>query len=166
MKSLPGIRFSLSLLTLFLLASGNAFSQNNPLPEFAFRKTDGTLLTPAVLAENKPIVIFYFDPDCEHCNQQAEWIKKKHEYDGSFGGITMIWVSWNTNEKNGEFMKKYFAELNTSMVHFAKDDQYKFDKWFGYSDVPSIFVYGKDRLLKKKFTAETAAEELLKFARM
>lgn len=133
-----------------------------PLPEFAFELPDKSWLTPSVLPENQPIVVFYFDPFCEHCNLEAEWVQNNAQL---FKGITLIWVSWAEKvEDNVAFYKKYFMEMPTK-VYVARDTKYKIDDYFGYSEVPSIYVYNAARLRTASFKAETKPEILIKFAK-
>lgn len=134
-----------------------------PLPEFAFQLPDKSWLTPAVLPENQPVIVFYFDPFCEHCNLEAGWVKENADL---FKGITLIWVSWAEKvEDNVDFFKKYFMEMPTK-VYVAQDVNYKIDDYFGYSEVPSIYVYNAARARTASFKAEVEPEILVKFANM
>ena len=131
------------------------------LPQFAFELPDLSTLTPDVLKE-QPVIVFYFDPDCDHCNKQAKMVSENAD---QFKGITMIWVSWAlTIEGNVNFFKKYFMDM-PDKVYVARDTQFAFDSWFGYSEVPSIYVYNKDFKRTASFEAETDCELLVKFAK-
>ncbi len=131
------------------------------LPQFAFELPDGSTLTPAVLPQ-QPVIVFYFDPDCDHCNKQAKMVSENPDL---FKGITMIWVSWAMEiEYNVNFFKKYFMEM-PNKVYMARDTQFSIDTWFGYSEVPSIYVYNKARKRTASFETETDCELLVKFAK-
>ncbi len=132
------------------------------LPDFAFELPDQSWVTPAVLPENQPVIVFYFDPFCEHCNEEAEMIK---ENAAMFEGITMIWVSWAENVMdNVDFYKKYFMEV-PGKVYVAQDSKYSIDDYFGYSEVPSIYVYNAGRTRTATFRAETDPEILVNFTK-
>ena len=131
------------------------------LPQFAFELPDGSTLTPSVL-KKQPVIVFYFDPDCDHCNEQAKLVSENAE---KFTGVTMVWVSWAlTIEDNVKFYKKYFMEM-PDKVFVARDTQFSIDKLFGYSEVPSVYVYDKDWKRTASFEAETDPELLVKFAK-
>lgn len=131
------------------------------LPQFAFELPDGSTLTPSVLAE-QPVIVFYFDPDCDHCNKQAKMVSENAD---QFEGITMIWVSWALSiEDNVNFYKKYFMEM-PDKVYIARDIQFSIDQLFGYSEVPSVYVYNKEFKRTASFEAETDTELLVKFAK-
>ncbi len=131
------------------------------LPPFAFELPDGSTLTPSVLKE-QPVIVFYFDPDCDHCNKQAKMISENADL---FKGITMVWVSWAmTIEDNVNFYKKYFMNMSNK-VYIARDTKFSFDTLFGYSEVPSIYIYNRERKRSASFEAETDPELLVKFAK-
>ena len=147
-------KYLLSLVILLFAVSG--FSQA-PLPAFTFTDTDSKTLSPAELEQGKPIIVFYFDPDCDHCQQQATWVKESMDL---FKGVQMIWVSWGDAEMVKKFKSDYFGEFPDQQIHFANDTEYNIDNWFGYSEVPNIYVYNSSWTLTQKFTKETAAKDI------
>lgn len=131
------------------------------LPAFSFELPNGKQLTPEDLPKDQPVVVFYFDPDCDHCNEQARLISEKPHL---FEGVTLIWVSWAENhDLNIAFGKKYFMELGTRL-YMVRDTKYAIDTYFGYSEVPSIYVYNRKGLRTATFRTETFPEILVKFA--
>lgn len=131
------------------------------LPQFAFELPDGSTLTPDVMPE-QPVIVFYFDPDCDHCNKQAKLVMEQPEF---FEGVTLVWVSWAMKvEDNVKFFQKYFMDM-PDKVYIARDVQFSIDQLFGYSEVPSIYVYDKTWKRTASFAAETDPEILLKHAK-
>lgn len=148
------------LFTLIAMFSLSLQAQDNaPLPDFELTNTKGQKVSPNTLDKDKPIVVFYFDPDCDHCLQQASWVK---EAINKFKGVTMIWISWGEPDAISAFESKYFGGLNEhNRIYFCKDEDYKMDDWFGYSEVPSIYIYNKSRVRIATFKKETLAEHIL-----
>ncbi len=136
------------------------------LPDFKFQSVLSTPFTPENLAKKKPVIVVYFDPDCDHCQKQATWIAEKIE---SFNSINLIFVSWAEQTANLKFAETYFGKVKEKvtpgMLNFTKDADYKIDSWFGYSEVPSIYIYGSDWKHKQSFKKETTVEDLLKWAK-
>jgi hypothetical protein len=131
-----------------------------PLPEFSFTDINGKKITKASLPAGMPVIVFYFDPDCDHCQQEAAWITQYKEY---FKGITFVWVSWSEIEMIKEFPAKHLPGVGGPMF-FTKDTEFKFDSYFGYSEIPSIYVYNKNWVRTGSFREETKPEILVKFA--
>jgi hypothetical protein len=162
----------LSALMLFIALSGAAWAQPNPatvkrpqtVPVFAFQTLDGQAFTQGNLSA-KPgwaTVVVFFDPGCEHCQQQAEWIKAELP---KFKSVQFVWASTMPAKTIQDFEQKYFPQAGrpqTVAVHFVRDGKYAFDNYFGYSTVPTLLVYGRDGKFRKVFTNEIAADEILK----
>ncbi len=144
-----------SLISITILFSFCAQAQT--LPDFSFTNAKKEKITPASLPQNKPIVVCYFDPYCEKCETQAAKIKEKA---AKFSNITIIYVSWGEFDDNEDFRKNNLVGLKNLFV--CKDENFKFDTWFGYSEVPAIYVYNKSRKLTATFTTVVSADEILK----
>ena len=152
----------LSFVMLFLTV--NVFGQNQPnpktFPEFSFVKTSGETITKKNIPAGKPVIVFFFDPDCDHCQKQAGWMKAALP---KFANATLFWVSTAEMQPITEFQKEYFGTAKN--VIFAKDTKYQFDNYFGYSVAPSIYVFDSKGNFAKGFKNEVAAEELLKYTK-
>jgi len=145
-----------SIFVFTILFSINGISQS--LPNFSFINSKNEEITPSKLSQNKPIVISYFDPYCEKCQIQASKIK---ENAAKFSGITIVYVSTGSNDLEDleTFRKKYFSSIQNLFV--CKDETFSFDLWFGYSEVPSIYIYNKERKKTAEFTTIVSVEEIL-----
>lgn len=141
------------LTVLYCTITANA----QRLPEFSFSGNGNKKITVANLQANKPVIVFLFDPYCDHCEKQAEWIKKDLK---KFDGINLLWVSTESLDDINSFAKRYFPAV--SNIIFCSDQDFMFDDWFGYSEVPSIYVYDKNRNRVAAFKKETPVEEMLK----
>lgn len=141
----------------FMLTSGYAQKE---LPPFSFLDLNGQPFGIEKLEANVPVIVVFFDPYCDHCAQQAKWIGEAKE---QFKNIQLIWVSTEAPDAVKEFAKKHFAATEWKKVHFLIDKQYRFDGYFGYSEVPSIYIYNAARQRVKSFNKETPADILLRF---
>ena len=144
-----------SLLLLMLVICLSSFSQS--LPDFSFTTVEGTQLNKAALKPNTPVIVFYFDPYCEVCIQQAATIKKAMD---KLANATMVWVSWAEMEDLKIFKDTHLPKAKNIIV--TKDANFMFDGLFGYSEVPAIFVYNASWSLTAKFSKETSVEDLVK----
>jgi peroxiredoxin len=131
------------------------------IPDFTFYDMAGKPVTRLNLVPNKPTIFFYFDPDCDHCQYIATGIQTHKDL---FKGITMVLVSWAEVEQIKAFPAKYLAGYPGTLL-VTKDKDYKIDKWFGYSETPSIYVYNKQYKRTASFKDEVGPEILVKFAK-
>jgi cytochrome oxidase Cu insertion factor (SCO1/SenC/PrrC family) len=168
-KHMKQIVLALTLLLTF--STVQVMAQDHPkgnteegigqqLPPFDFEGTDGNRVTPANVAEGKPVIVFYFDPFCDHCQKQAGWINDNATM---FKDITLLWVAYAEIKDIKAFPEKYLPKVDSKIV-FANDDKYQFDNYFGYSTVPSIYVYNSKHVRTASFKSETLPATLLRFA--
>ncbi len=128
-------------------------------PNFQFVKPNGELFTNQNLQKGKATIVIFFDPDCDHCQKQADWIAASPE---SFKNAQLLWVSTAEADAINIFHKTRFGKYPNA-VFFAKDKNYKFDSIFGYSVAPTILVYSSTGQLQKSFKNEVAVTELVKY---
>lgn len=126
------------------------------LPAYSFVGVDGQAVSNAQLAKAVPTVVVFFDPDCDHCQRQAQWIRASESL---FGRTQFLWVS--TAELNAikAFSPKYLAGAKLKHT-FAKDAKYQFDSWFGYSVAPTVLAFDAAGKLVKTWSNEVAADEI------
>jgi peroxiredoxin len=140
-----------------------AAAQNTPakLQDFKFYDSAGKVFGKSGLMPNQPLLVFYFNPDCDHCQQQAKWV---HEGLAKIKAknAQMMWVSDAEINDIVAFRKNYFPSNIGVPMFFVQDKDMKIDDWFGYSEVPTILVYDREGNFVVKFKKETAVDELVK----
>jgi cytochrome oxidase Cu insertion factor (SCO1/SenC/PrrC family) len=148
---------------LFLATTASAFGQaKNPpatLPPFVFHQLDGKLFTDGHLKQGKPTIVFFFSPDCDHCNAQTKLFK---ENIAKLKGSQIVFVTWEENHQMiKDFHKKYLDGVTDPVVTFTQDKDYKIDAFFGESTPPTIFVYDSKRKFAKVFREEAPMDALV-----
>jgi len=156
------IRHSQILLGYFLYCvscwPSNLQAQITPdtLPNFNFQGSNGDYVNRNQFDNGRPLILFYFDPTCSHCETQAVWVSEAIE---KFQSVDLFWLVWEENETIEDFRNKHFQDANN--VFFARDVSSIFDGLFGFSQIPSVFVFDGNNKLLKKFKSETKAQKLL-----
>ena len=130
------------------------------IPDFKFYGMDKQPVTRLSLVQNSPTIFFYFDPDCDHCQLISTMIT---EQKALFKGITLVLVSWADMDAIRAFPAKYLPGYPGTLI-VTQDTEYKIDKWFGYSETPSLYVYNNQYKRTASFKDETRPEILVKFA--
>lgn len=130
------------------------------IPDFKFMDMNNQPVTRMSLVANQPTLFFYFDPDCDHCQLIATMI---NDQKALFKGMTLVLVSWAEVEALKAFPEKYLPGFPGKLI-VSKDTEFKIDKWFGYSETPSIYVYNNKYLRTASFKDEVRPEILVKFA--
>jgi peroxiredoxin len=131
------------------------------IPDFKFYDMDDKPVTRLSLVPNAPTIFFYFDPDCDHCQLISKMIT---EHKDLFKGITLVLVSWAEVDAIKAFPATHLVGYPGTLI-VSKDKEYAIDKWFGYSETPSIYVYNNKYKRTASFKDEVGPEILVKFAK-
>lgn len=157
-------RISFLVRVSVLLCSQTVWAQGNDtppsaLPAFSFRQlADASSYTQKSLPAGKGVVLFFFDPTCEHCQLQAQWVAGDLP---RFRDATLLWVSTAPQDQVAAFRRKYFPQASANLV-WLLDAEYRIDTYFGYSTVPSIYIYDRSGRLRQAFRNEMAVSEILR----
>lgn len=151
-------------LFLFLMpAFTSLIAQNQPpaqtFPKFTFYKTNNEVFTNANIKPGTPVIVVFFDPDCDHCQQMASWLNADAKNLIS-RKIQVMFVSTAETKDIHLFHKERLAALGNN-AFCLKDKNYKFDSYFGYSVAPTIYTYGSNGKLVKVFKKDVPVAELL-----
>ena len=93
-----------ALVFIFVCNHITVAAQNKSLPEFSFSNNRNQKITPASLPIGQPVVVFYFDPFCDHCKEQAKIVGQDA---AKFGKTTFVWVGLGEMEDNVTFKKEH-----------------------------------------------------------
>lgn len=106
----------------------------------------------------KPTVIIYFHPECEHCQYEASEIGKQAE---QFEKANMILITPDDSTKRIEaFATKYHLwEVDNLTILLDRNMQFK--NQFGTSIFPSVFIYGSDKKLLKIYKGEIKIDAII-----
>jgi peroxiredoxin len=127
----------------------------NDLPQMFFVMLDGSHVKAKELQGNTVLVLF--QPDCDHCQREAQQIKEHIE---AFRNYTVYFVSMASMPELEAFAKKY--ELNGfSNVRFGTTDLQSILDNFGSVSAPSVYVYNGSGKLTAKFNGETDINKIL-----
>jgi protein-disulfide isomerase len=106
-------------------------------------------------------IVFYFDPDCEHCQSEAKALKKQA---AAFADVHLLWLSVAPLAKLKAFEREYELEKTFgASLKIAQITNEVADKTFGFRVVPTILIYDSHQKLTKKYVGETKIESLQKY---
>lgn len=130
------------------------------LPVASVLGLDSAQFSIAKWTDNQAIIIFYFDPNCEHCQSEAQALKKQAE---AFKEAKLLWVSVARLAELRVFEQKYQLQKTFgNNLQIAQITPEVADKQFGFRVVPTILIYDIHQKLVKKYVGETKIETILK----
>ncbi|MDW3192923.1 MAG: protein disulfide isomerase family protein [Cytophagales bacterium] len=124
------------------------FYEELAIPDFTIATIqDSTGFSFSSVAQNELVLIKYFSPDCDHCQQEAQAIVSKKD---SLRNIKMIWVAgeWASLTAVEEFAETYQLEQLNPLV-IGKDAFHDLGPFYEITGVPFTAVYRDNQLIKE-----------------
>ena len=122
------------------------------LPAFKIIAIDScSYVNTASIPEGRASIFVYFDPDCEHCQQETK-ILLAH-----VNQLPRTNLYFVTNGDDGELKKfnKFYGFDTLKNVRIGKDFEYSFYRTYLPPGVPFMAIYNDKRKLVKIYNGET-----------
>ncbi len=128
----------------------------NELPQVILIESSGRQFSTRSLPGNT--ILIFFGASCDHCQREATQI---HVNLKRFEHYTLYFISMDPFPIINQFAQDYGID-NQPNIRFLRADGASVSNALGYLQTPTIFVYGTNRKLIKRFDGETGVEEILK----
>lgn len=128
------------------------------LPQAEFVSLTGKKVNLYDFDPEKPMVIVYFHPECDHCHYEAQEIGQNA---AAFSHCQVVMVTSDDSLKRIENFCAEYHLWELSNIEVLLDHNNQFKKVFGKAVIPSVYIYGFDRKLKKHFKGETKPEAII-----
>jgi peroxiredoxin len=127
----------------------------NQLPQMTLEFSNDSKLSARDLTGR--VILIFFQPDCDHCQREAEEIKKNLD---AFGQYTLYFVSAATAAEMDAFAKTYGLDSREN-IRFAKTEVQMILDNYGAIKAPSMYIYNNGKLTQS-FNGETDIQVILK----
>src|SRR5512144_647479 len=102
-KRVCSFRIMMCWFCIALLLPTEVWSQSS-LPPFKMYLSNKTVFSATELPKEKPVIVIYFDPECDHCQKLMNDLFKKIN---SFKKAEIVIVTFKPVEEVAAFEKKY-----------------------------------------------------------
>lgn len=128
------------------------------LPVFKiYTAPDSTAFTNEQLKKNKPVVLMFFSPDCDHCQKET---KELLAYKEELKGLQIVMASPAAFVEIKRFYEDYnIASMNNIIM--GKDQNYALGLKYQLRTYPSVFVYDATGTLAKAFIGNVSVPTIL-----
>jgi peroxiredoxin len=89
------------------------------LPAFSFYSLNASKTGSSVIKPGVPIVIFYFNTDCDHCQYEAMELNANIS---AFKNVQVLMVSFNTAAQIKQFSKTYGLDKQSGVTFLVDKD--------------------------------------------
>lgn len=145
-----------SVVTLSPVNGQYINSKREKLPSFTYYTLEGKKYSEKDLKEDTRLMIVYFNPLCEVCQNEMKEILSNIDY---FNDIQLVMISPSSKEEIVNFVKNY--KLNDypqiKVLHDMNDVFYKEFHAIGY---PSLYLYDENQVLLEHFDSHADIAEI------
>lgn len=129
------------LLGLLLFASTIASAQSGKLPPFRIMQANGKVFKAENLPFEKPIVIIYFSPECEHCTEFMKSFLKKAS---DFKKASVVLITFLPVQKVAKFNHEYKINTYPNITTGTEGDTFFVRNYYNIMDIPFAALYDKN----------------------
>jgi thioredoxin-related protein len=133
-----------------------AFSQS--LPPFKMYRSDKRIFNAAELPKTKPVVLIYFDPDCDHCQKLMKELFQKID---AFKKAEIIMVTFKPVEEVAAFEKQHNSQKYSNITVGTEGIGFYLRNYYGLVTMPFTALYDKKGNLNYSYRKETSVDDLV-----
>lgn len=150
-----------SLAALAQIDTSQQYFKNPRIPAFNIRKVpDSSVFVYGMLEKNKPTIIVFFDPDCDHCQDATKNLTAKIDLLKDAQVLMVTIMDFNRTKK---FYNDYKIADYPSIT-ITRDGSFDLPRFYRVGSIPDVYVYDKKGKLlnhyKTKLPVEEIAEQL------
>ena len=145
------------LVGLIFLLTIDGFSQSGKVPPFKMVQPNGKVFFAANLPIGKPIVIIYFDPGCEDCEQLTKNLVSRID---EFEEISFAMITYLPLESLNRFVTKYNLGQYSNIYIGTEGNSYFVQNYYQIGPMPFMALYNENGDLIKIINVENKLDEL------
>lgn len=140
-----------------LFSSGIAVAQS--IPSFSMQLTNGKLFSAKDLSHQKPVIIIYFAPDCEHCQTLMNGFFKKIQ---DFKKAQIVMVTFKPVNEVIDFEKSYQTAKYPNIKVGIEIPVFFFRNYYNLENTPFTALFDKHGKLIISYKKETPLDDLIR----
>jgi len=145
----------ISVLFICTIAFGQ--SSNSSIAPFKIRLTNGQGYTYQQLPKNKPVILVYFSPTCEHCKVFTENMLKRMD---KFKDAQLVMMSYEDIKEVKSFDDIYKLSNHQNIKVGSEGYTFVVQKYYNIQRFPFVAEYDKYGKLKKIIRGNVKPEEI------
>ena len=135
------IRILFAAFILLLFSTSFVLAQQGKLPPFKMMQTNGNIFKVQNLPMGKPILIIYFSPECDHCE---EVVKNFFKQAINFQKASIAFITYLPVDKVLKFEKDYNLAKHPNMYSGTEGSTLFVRNYYKIMDVPFVALYTKN----------------------
>lgn len=138
----------LIIFQVIVLLTGIASAQGK-IPPFRMLQSDGTIFSATQLPVGKPVMIYYFSPDCEECQKfTGELLSRMNE----ISNVSIAMITYQATQNVAGYVRKNNLR-NYANIYVGTEGSSLFVKnYYNIMNFPFVALYTKEGRLIKTYT--------------
>ena len=149
---------SISLCIAIFLFSPYAV-RSQTIPHFKMTLSNNKIFNAIDLPKDKPLVLIYFDPDCDHCQKLMTELFKKIN---SFKKVEMVLITFKSVTEVAAFEKKYTTSKYANMKVGTEGTLFYLKNYYKLVKMPFTVLYDSKGNYNFSYREETHVDDLIK----
>lgn len=152
-------KYVLFFLVSVVLCAGAAAQQNKKttIAPFKIQLVNGKTFTYQQLQKNKPVVLVYFSPTCEHCLRFTEAMLKRKK---DLAGKQIVMVTYLPLEQVKPFVDQYHLDDYPNIKVGTEGYSFIVRKYYDVQNFPFAVVYDQAGKLTKIVKYQPKSEDM------
>jgi thioredoxin-related protein len=129
------------------------------IPPFKMALSNNKIFNAIDLPKGKPLVLIYFDPDCDHCQKLMTELFKKIK---SFKKAEMVLITFKPVTEVAAFEKKYTTSKYANMRVGTEGTLFYLRNYYKLVKMPFTALYDRKGNYNYSYRDETPVDDLIK----
>jgi thioredoxin-related protein len=152
-------KFITPFIFLLLFSFYSAAINAQTLPDFKMKLTNGTIFSSAKISHQKPLILIYFAPDCEHCQVLMKQIFSQIN---TFKNTQMVLITFEPLEMLPPFEKEFHTAKYSNIKVGSEVQPLFLQKYYQLQHTPFSALFDKHRKLVVSYKDYTPLNDLIK----
>ncbi|HLP74129.1 MAG TPA: thioredoxin-like domain-containing protein [Bacteroidales bacterium] len=148
----------LVILPLIFLISIPVIAQGK-IPPFRMIRWDGTMFSATQLPMGKPVMIYYFSPECEECQKfTGELLSKIND----FSNVSIAMITYQSTQTVADYVKKNHLRSYANIYVGTEGSSLFVRNYYNILHFPFVALYTKEGKLIRTYTwKEVSVEDMI-----
>ena len=156
-KIKPSLFFAILIYFSSNLLCGSAKAQT--IPPFKIMLSDNRVFSADELPKGKPLILVYFDPDCDHCQMLMKNLFSKID---EFKKAEIVMVTFKSIPELAAFEKEHDISKYPNIKTGTEGTSFYLRYYYGLEKMPFTALYDKHGKLNYSYKEQTSVDDLIR----
>jgi thiol-disulfide isomerase/thioredoxin len=148
----------LLLLGLITMMAFQARAQSKAIPPFKMLLSNGRFFSATDLPKQKPVILIYFAPGCDHCDQLMGAFFKKID---AFKSAEIVMVTFKALPEVERFEKAYQTFKYPNIKVGTEGATFYLRTYYQLKNTPFTALYDRQQSLVYSYRQQTSVDDLI-----